>query len=162
MKKNQHDQVVYRIAAETIEALALMFLVPDEEAPAGSDIDRITASACFTGPFSGQLVVSVSRAVLVELTGNMLGLDDGTPVPLEQQRDALKELANVICGNLLPEIGDVQQVFHIEPPIILDAMPEPQSDGGESLAGRACLTTDSGTAEVAIFIEQTQDVGVAG
>ena len=62
----------------------------------------------------------ISSAAMPELAANMLGLDDDESPSEEQQKDALRESLNVICGNLLPRVGGKEAVFDIQAPEILD------------------------------------------
>ncbi len=124
-------QILSGIASETFEGLAFMFGFPEDDKSAVSNEDMIFARVDFEGPFSGRLVVAVSRQPVQELAANMLGLEDEeTDVSPEDQADAFKEAINVICGNLLPAIGGKDAVFDIHSPEILPkdtsiaAMPE--------------------------------------
>jgi chemotaxis protein CheY-P-specific phosphatase CheC len=69
----------------------------------------------------GDLLLIISDAAMPELASNMLGMDEEETPPEDQQRDAVKETLNVICGNLLPKIGGVEAVFDIQAPEILEA-----------------------------------------
>lgn len=104
-----------KIAIETLEKLAFMFPMADERGsgPAPGKITRVAVS--FEGPFCGRLLMEISRALLPELAGNMLGVDS-MDVTDEQQNDAIAETANIICGNLLPAIGGSRMVFEIGAP----------------------------------------------
>ncbi len=68
----------------------------------------------FEGPFSGNLLVRICGGLLPILAANMLG-EEGTP-SRSLQYDALGEIANVICGNMLPSIAGSKDVFHVSPP----------------------------------------------
>ena len=100
----------------------------------------------FAGPFAGALTVRVSDDVAATLAANMLGVDavggDDRLV-----RDALGEVANVICGNLLPELAGRAAVFHLGAPEALAA--------GAAGAARAAVTLgiDAGRAEVALLVD---------
>jgi CheY-specific phosphatase CheX len=47
----------------------------------------------------------------------MLGAESEEISP-DQQKDALKEATNVVCGNFLPEIAGPEAVFHIDAPVL--------------------------------------------
>ena len=74
----------------------------------------VSAQVAFSGPFAGRVVLSVDAAMLPALAANMLGMDE--PPPPADQWDALGELANVLCGNLLPAIAGGEHVFLLEAP----------------------------------------------
>ena len=147
MKTQTLDQTVYHVAAETVESLAMMFLVTADEAPACAGSTAVGVTVSFTGPFDGAVEIAADRAVLIELASNMLGLE--APADEACGIDALKELANVICGNLLPAIAGCEPVFHIAAPTLkTDA---PCADGCQP-AGSARLYTESGALDVRFFM----------
>jgi len=125
MKQVTYDNELYQVAASTLEALAMMFLVTEDEAPikGACESDQIV-SVSFDGPFSGRLTLRVSESMLIELAANMLGLMDADDTTIDQRHDALRELANVICGNLLPKLAGVDPVFNIHQPELSNLIPE--------------------------------------
>jgi chemotaxis protein CheY-P-specific phosphatase CheC len=56
-------------------------------------------SVRFYGPKSGRLEVRASAEIVPALTANMLGAEEAVDPQL--QRDALGELGNVLCGNVV-------------------------------------------------------------
>jgi chemotaxis protein CheX len=156
---NGHDlnDTLYRVTAGVLEQLALMFLVPEDEA-VPSFGPRAIALVRFEGEFSGSLIVSVGQEVLEELTGNMLGLVDPSEATSEQQFDSLKELANVLCGNLLPEVAGPHAVFHIGAPEQID-LGTPTTD--EPVA-TTCVYTDTGDVELLYCVNDRASVAAGG
>ncbi|HNX19050.1 MAG TPA: chemotaxis protein CheX [Acidobacteriota bacterium] len=67
-----------------------------------------------SGPRRGRMALAVSRGILAELAANMLG--DDVPLPLDQQRDALGEMLNIICGAFLPNLEDDDGTYSISSP----------------------------------------------
>jgi len=112
--------------AATFEELALLFPESDptpEQAAAPLDV---TVSVDFRGPCAGRLVLSASACILPTIASNMLGEAGLREPPL--QRDALGELANVICGNLLPASFGAEVVFHLSAPRVHDKDESPSRD----------------------------------
>ena len=72
----------------------------------------VQASVRFRGPFCGHLTVQIPAEVLLEAARNMLG-DDGSE---STSNDVACEIANVICGNVLPLMATPAAVFVIEAP----------------------------------------------
>jgi CheY-specific phosphatase CheX len=106
------------VVVDTLEKLAFLFAVP-LEGPAPVDTRELaTVRVRFSGPLCGGMQLSLSRPVLAELAGNMLGADDATALSADEQHDALRELVNIICGNLLPLIGGKNAEFHIQTPFV--------------------------------------------
>ncbi len=136
---------IMQVVERTCEMLAFMFpMLPDDDPPA----DEATAAVRvdFSGPVSGYLLVTAPRRMLPALASNMLGLE---PDEIDECAgvDALKELGNVICGNLLPALAGPEPVFRMSPPRPCDAPAPP--DGAAPV--RAWL--DEGWVEVAVCSE---------
>jgi len=135
--------------AATFEKLALLFpeqeLSPEQEA---APLD-VTVSVDFRGPFTGRLVLSSSASILPEIASNMLGEAGSRQPPL--QRDALGELANVICGNLLPAIAGAEAVFHLSAPRVHDAG-ESQSRDDDAPSGHVQFGVEAGRVSTTLYV----------
>ena len=109
------NEPLRQVAEETFESLAFMFAMPgDDEFGPDPDAPLAVARVSFHGPFAGELHLGVSRDMLPDLAANMLGMDEQATAPTpEQQADALRELLNVVCGNLLPAIAGAEAVFNV-------------------------------------------------
>ena len=68
----------------------------------------------FRGQVSGALEIEVFGDVVQELTVNMLALE--RPASRSEELSALGEVANVVCGNVLPELFGVRAVFDLSAP----------------------------------------------
>ncbi len=146
------DDLLVRVAEKTFEKLAFMFAVSEDEA-ADSAPGATAAGVSFEGAFQGQLIISITDEMLPALAMNMLGLEEQASPTLTQQHDALKELANVVCGNLLPEIAGPQVEFRVGAPELneKDFPVEPAS--GQKQAAEVCLILDSGQVKLALFLD---------
>jgi hypothetical protein len=146
MSKNI-ESVLQQVAEDTFASM--VFFLP-AEAPAGApDASGPLREAAvdFTGPFAGRLTLSVPDAMAGLLAANMLGLEGGRPTPL-QERDALAELANVICGNLLPIVATPQDVFSVGHPSVTPPDPQPEAPR-EPPAAAATLFFEEGSVRLA-------------
>jgi CheY-specific phosphatase CheX len=139
-------------ATATFESLALLVARPS----AGGAHARVptphAVSLAFAGPVRGRLVLRVSDDVRTALAGNMLGVDAPAPA---LQADALGELANVVCGNLLPALAGPAAVFRLGAPEPL-AAGAPGSRGpraGERRVADAALDVEGGRAELAVYLD---------
>ncbi len=155
MSKELND-ILYEVAEATFGSMAFMLSMPDTEEEIGSD-QATTVRVGFAGPFGGELTMIVDEEMLSELAGNMLGLDPGEEAPHDQQVDALKELLNVICGNLLPKIAGVEVVFDVASPQIV-AQGETPSLVAPKASVKLCL--DSGMAELTLYTDQAVPAGL--
>ena len=147
------NEVLANVAVETFEGLAFMFGFPEDEENGGSDDAMVVTRVCFRGPFSGRLVMAVSRQVVQELTANMLGIDDGEEVASDDQADALRETINVICGNLLPAIGGKEAVFDIEMPGVITDDRAAEKDLNEDPTAAAKLSIEDEPCHLFLFLD---------
>src|SRR5258706_5179341 len=107
------DQL-YQVTLDAFEHLAAMTPLPAEETtPPGSVASR-SAFIDFRGSWVGRFRIQFHGGLAQAVAKTML---DVTP-SAAQEDDALKEMANVICGNLLPYIAGPKPEFQIAPPQI--------------------------------------------
>ncbi|MBI2886037.1 MAG: chemotaxis protein CheX [Chloroflexi bacterium] len=139
-----------RATASTFEDLCFMFLVSEPEEGSAPIRPRAVAQVLFRGPLDGRLTVQVDRAVLRSIAVNMLG-DEEAPSSA-QQRDALGELANVICGHLLPRVTSPLEVFQMGAPRVRELRAS-APDGGDPPAAAVQVLLDEGPAEVRLFLD---------
>jgi CheY-specific phosphatase CheX len=119
---HEYSDVLMEVTVETLEQLAFIFSFADDVDPDAIWAESVTSChVTFNGHAQGGLLMLISSAALPELAANMLGLEEDEAPPVDQQKDALQEALNVICGNLLPRIGGVEAVFDIQKPQILEA-----------------------------------------
>jgi len=139
-------QTLSDVAQQTFEQMAFMLTTPEEE--------RVAVSVTFTGPFSGRLFLSVPNRLLPMLAANMLGAEDEDSSTGEQRHDSLKELANVICGNLLPVIDSPEAVFDVGAPELTAEGNLPTDLNGQAPAAAARLAFDEGQTELVLYLDK--------
>ncbi len=142
-------QSLSRATTSTFEELALLFpeqVLSPEQAAAPLNV-AVTVE--FRGHARGRLVLRASSSILPEVTANMLGSDASRQAPL--QRDALGELCNVICGNVLPDIAGAAAVFHLSAPVVHegDAIISRDED---SPAARLQFGVEAGRVEALLYL----------
>ena len=154
------DETIYSVAATTIEKLALMFLLSEDEAAETSDAAMMLTKVSFEGPFTGTLFLAVPAQMTGQLAANMLGREDIESISLQHQQDAVKELANVICGNLLPEIAGNEAVFHVCGPELLGEGQIPSAQENQRRLATASLDLHVGKVELAFFVDKRAPVAM--
>jgi len=157
---NKLNETLCNVAEEVFESLA--FVLPafeEEESAPPEGADRTAANIFFTGPFPGMLCVSVSDGLLPMIAANMLGLDFSEVPPENVQCDALKEVLNVICGNLLPRLAGEQAIFNVDAAELLAGGAIPATVGDRPPLAAAQLHLEDGWAELALFAPQSVAAG---
>jgi CheY-specific phosphatase CheX len=114
------EQELYRAAILTFEELSFMLPADTLDARQQAAKPSARASISFAGPFAGNLVVTAYGDLLPMISANMLGQD--TPPAQNEQLDALREISNVVCGNLLPGLAGLEAVFDIFPPAVVSPL----------------------------------------
>jgi CheY-specific phosphatase CheX len=159
--ESEFETTLAQVAQEVFSSMAFIMPAEEEEAATEDDAAPVVAQVLFSGPFAGSLVLSVSGNMLPTLAANIMGLEDAGSTSLEQQQDALKELLNVTCGNLLPLVGAASDVFHVCEPHILEDIEHLEAFQGIAPQARAKLRLDCGEADLTLFVIHSSEVPAA-
>ena len=123
-------KALHQSAVRIFEEICFMFEAPEMEEDASNQKAAVAISVDFNGAIKGRLVIEVSEGLFSSIAVNMLG--EETP-SAAQCRDAACEVANVICGNVLPAIAGSKLVFGVdapqvqETPVVRTAAPSAQT-----------------------------------
>ena len=145
------EKELYSSAITAFEELAFMFEMPELE---DEDLELPfdgTGMVTFTGPINGRLYVSSYGGLMRSMAVNILGEDEPTK---EQQKDVLGEMANVICGNVLPRIAGRGHIFRIGPPQFFSTRDESLNSAEENIT-RVRIPLNEGVAEVSLSIAES-------
>ena len=148
--KDKMKSELSKAAVLTFEELGFMF--PNEDIYESQKRAIATQKVCvhFSGLFSGSLVMTIYGDLLPLIASNMLG-DEEVPTKF-QQEDALGELINVICGNMLPGITSPKEVFTVGVPEHLDINSQLENRG--VLSASVELGIDEGRAELKLYLHE--------
>ena len=119
----QINEAVNRTIVRVLEDWAMMMLDPLESSPrlyAGDDAVYM-GSAEFHGPVNGRYFVICKLPFMTALAANLLGAEE-TPGD-EDCSDALREMVNVLSGNLLTESYGVDCAFKLTAPLVQQVKP---------------------------------------
>jgi len=149
MDKQYHDELA-RVSAEALSTLGFMFPSGDPDpALKVTEENAPTVTVAFHGPLHGSLDLKVSPELLPVLAANMTGSDE--PPSEAEQWDALGEMLNVICGNMLPLLTDAKAVYDVAAPTSCRGAP---NHDGQKLVGSTGVPMEVGQIEVALYINQ--------
>lgn len=140
------------VAKEVLETMAFTFEMPGEEAPESTDLLRATVG--FRGPFGGAVSLALPRSMMPDIVVNMLGVGEDEIPPEQDQRDAIGELANVICGNLVQVLAGPQPIFDLAPPKI--DIPPLHADAKKGAVTSTRIPLENGWAEVSLILHTNE------
>jgi len=119
------------MVTEALERTCFMVSDPSDEAAAagqGYEFSRC-ARIAYSGPASGYVFVVASDGFLEELASSLLGCEP-EDIDLDVEgRDAIKELANIMGGSVILELGGDNCEYRLGLPE--EADPAPFSSGAE-------------------------------
>lgn len=143
---------IRRMTLEAFETMCFMFPVFDDETEGGVAVASEWAQQAvvrFDGDVNGGMIIRVCDGLRSALVENMLGFGEDVT---EADRDgAVFELANIICGNIVPEVTAGKGVSYIQ---------SPRTATNEEVSGNAfasCtkesvqVTLDEGLCEVIVY-----------
>lgn len=148
------DKILSTVAKQVFESVAYVSLRPEED-EVGVDLrgDMVKAAVAFKGPFNGQLQIEVPRSLLPELACNMLGEDEDSPGINAQGMDALGELTNIICGNLLERLAGPGPIFNLGAPKIQSIVYSARVATEAKPKAQAKIFLETGWAVLALFVD---------
>jgi len=133
-----------RAAAITFSAYSRKSL--NKDAPTTSEGSPVSVAVGFSGPRKGRVEVSIWRDALSELASSMF--DQPGPPSQRDQLDAIREIANVIAGNVLGHL-EPRRFFNLGVPKVQpDRLAEDNSP-----SAYADFALGSGRVSVRVFLE---------
>lgn len=126
----------------------LCFMLPREETNVRGEGEaslqaQVLVEVSFDGSQRGLVRVALPAAMLPLVASAMLGED--VPVPLAEQEAAVRELANIVCGNVLPRIAGERAVFDLGVPRLVE-LTEPRLE----FASNVRVVLEEGVVEASI------------
>lgn len=138
---------ISELAIEALERTAFVLAEPGE----GLDDFKpdLAASVSFTGFTNGSVVLHADRAFACELAASMMGVDEDEVTPELEGRDALNELANIVGGSIITELGGRDHDYQYGLPQTVnacDSLPEGTCATVASEEGMLAITWVKGNA----------------
>lgn len=149
--QNKQEAELYKAAVLTFEDLCLTLPTEQLNDHQRKAVPVAGVSLDFKGSSSGRLIVLVSDDLLALLPSNMLA-DDG-PLESTHQFDALREVANVICGNMLPGVTGSDEAFRITPPELVNLQEMSNISALKPMA-EVHIGIDLGRADIYLFMDK--------
>lgn len=135
-------------AVKTFEETCFMYIMPELEDIQDKLPIEAVAEIKYRGNFTGKLLIEIRGGLLEAIAVNMLGHENPT---LQQKQDALGEIANIICGNVIPALGSKGGEYKIESPCLIREDQIQKNLLGEPLA-HTILNLNQGRADLKFFV----------
>ncbi|MDF3071330.1 MAG: hypothetical protein K0R38_6931 [Polyangiaceae bacterium] len=146
-----------RAIRDVFENLCFMMPAPRSSAPPEpGQASRVVLAVDFRGAGRGSLHLVLPESMIAAVASAMLG-EDGL-LELSEQYDAACELANIVCGNVLPLVAGQRAVFDLSSPRVIATM-DPGL-GGPSDATVA-VRLDEGTVSASLSLRLEEQQGAA-
>lgn len=117
MNNNTKD-VVWKVVKDVLERFAFMFA---DDPNSGEDTDwtdeYLHAVISFNGASRGRLSMAAPISLCTELAANVLGINPEENAD-EMASDALRELINIVCGELVVALFGNEMIFDLTVPTL--------------------------------------------
>ena len=147
--KKQIENVLKESTIKTFEDICFIYQVPELKDDQKNLALEAAAEVKFRGNFTGKLVIETRGGLFSAIAANMLSND----VPnAQQKKDALGEIANIICGNVVPSLGRSEPEYKIEGPRCLNKDDLLKEEKQEKPLAEIALNFNQGRADIKLFV----------
>jgi len=108
------------------------------------------SEAKYRGNINGKLLIETRGGLLSTIAANMLSNDNPS---VQQKKDALGEIANIICGNVVISLGRSASGYKINSPRFLNKEELLREEGKGFLVAEVTLNFNEGRADIKFFAE---------
>lgn len=148
--KRQIEKDLKESSVKTFEDVCFMYQEPElKEAQESLGLEAAT-EVKYRGDQTGKLIIETRGGLFSAIACNILSIKD----PSEQQKkDALGEIGNIICGNVVPSLGRGKLEYKIESPRFLskEDLLEEQNQG--TPVAEIILNFNQGRADIKFFVD---------
>jgi CheY-specific phosphatase CheX len=148
--KTKIENLLKEAAIRTFENICFMFVEPDLEDTQKNMALEAAAEVKFQGIYSGKLIIESRGGLSLAIAVNMLSNNHPSS---QQKKDALGEIANIICGNIVPALGRRKEMgYKIESPTFFKKSELLKEEKKKPLA-EVTLNFNEGRADIKFFVD---------
>ncbi len=151
---DNYEQAILDVASHVFETSAFLSVYPLEE---GTELPPpdFCATMTFKGAADGRVSMRIAGEVLDTIVDNVLEMDSDPEEQMKRRNDVLKEMLNMLCGNLLTSHFGSNPVFNLSPPEVIESaeMPAPTSED----VHRVLLNIEHTLAEVMFEVQNQKN-----
>ena len=149
--KTQIKKVLIESTVRTFEDLCFMYQEPElKDTQENLPLEAAAEVKYRSDDFSGKLLIETRGGLFSAIATNILSNDDPTA---QQKKDALGEIANIICGNIVPSLGGGGRGYKIEPPRSLNKDDLLKEEWQEEPVAEITLNFNDGRADIKLFMD---------
>jgi CheY-specific phosphatase CheX len=148
--KTKIKAILESSAIATFEDVCFMYQVPEFKNAQKKLKPQAAAEVKYTGDCSGRLVIETYGDLFTAIAGNILS--DNSP-GLSKKKDALGEIANIICGNVVASLGRSKKGYRIGAPTSLAKDQLPKGKKTVKPFAEVCLNFNEGRADIKFFVD---------
>jgi len=111
--KSKIEKVLEEASVNTFEDTCFMYQVPELNNVQKNLTLEAAAEVKYRGDYTGSLLIETRGGLFSAIAANILSIDSPSCL---QKKDALGEIANIICGNVVTSLGRSKQGYKIESP----------------------------------------------
>lgn len=112
-----HKDAAGQALCETLSRLAFLFADPqDPDTPPAEPKTSLKARLAFKGSVQGTLEMALPSPLGTEIAANILGCEPDDEEAEKASVDSVKEVLNVMCGQILPQLFGEDKLFDLTAP----------------------------------------------
>jgi chemotaxis protein CheY-P-specific phosphatase CheC len=148
--KTQIEKILLESTVKTLEDLCFIYQEPElKDAQENLPLEAAAEVKYRNDDFTGRLLIESRGGLFSAIATNMLSNDDPSA---QQKKDALGEIANIICGNVVPSLGGGGREYKIEPPRSLNKDDLLKEEWQKEPVAEITLNFNDGRADIKLFV----------
>ena len=116
---DEQKKILEQTVTDVLERFTFMFTDLPEEFIDNWHGQYLHATITFQGTSQGVVCITASDVLCREIAANVLGELGSDEITEETSEDAVKELLNIICGELVAELFGTKDVFDLTVPSVV-------------------------------------------
>lgn len=150
------EKALENASVSTFEDICFMYQVPELKDKQKNLKPEAVSEVKYRGDYNGRLVIETRGGLFTAIAANMLSSENPTA---QQKKDALGEVGNIICGNVVTSLGRVKQGYKIESPRFLKKDESLANKKQEKPLAKITLNFNEGRADIKFFAKGYSGTG---
>jgi CheY-specific phosphatase CheX len=148
--KTRIENALEEATVSTFEDICFMYLMPELQDTQKNLTLEAAAEVKYRGDFTGKLIIETRGGLFSAIAANILSNDLPS---FQQKKDALGEIANIICGNIVPYLGRSERGYKIESPKPLNKDELLKEERQGKPLAEITLNFNEGRADIKFFVD---------